>query len=254
MAIGLCLSQFLVLVPMTLAELRRVVSVRRTFDGSLHGILPQMGAGTEKILREDYDTLQKVKKGSHPFITSVKMWAWWYLPLTGFFGSLAYFGLGMQRDKWLNRLSYFMVYQFTTYTVGVLACMKIALQTAMSLVQTKVSLLKSCLKSELQSAQDMDEETWSVSIAEPCKCLIDAMETLSTEFAKGLILDMAYKLSSFTLCFCLLLSPSRQEIAERTGKPWMDLFSMGFLIVWMIGSVVSACLALVGPAKLSTAW
>jgi hypothetical protein len=133
--------------------------------------------------------------------------------------------------------------------------MKIALQTGMSIVQSRLRSVGHRLETELtNTTSDMTEEDWIENIATPCKDVVETMDKLSTAFSKGLVLDMLYKFTSFTLCGCLILSPERQRIGERTGLSWMNGMSLLFLIVWMVGSVFSACIAIYGPASVSTGW
>jgi hypothetical protein len=253
--VGLCISQFLVLIPMTLYELRAIVAITIDKHGRTHGVLPDMGAGSVPLASVDLKAIEKAKVASHPSFTKCRMWLSWYLPMTVFFGVLGGFGYGMQEEMWKNRLSYFVVYQFTTYTVGVCATMKIALQTGMSIAQTRIRTISDFLEQEMIVNEiHMSDTQWTDRISDPCKELVDMMEQLSKAFSKGLCLDLLYKFTSFVLCTCLILSTERQNIAERTGKKWMNALSLIFLIAWMCGSVVSAYVAVYGPATVSTCW
>lgn len=255
MAIGLCIVQFLVIIPLTLHELRHIVRIQVDSQGEPHGVLPDLGVGRELITSEALAKIKTVKIASHPNLGKPKMWATWYIPMTLVFGTLGYFGKGMQSDPWLNRASYFLVYQFTTFTMGALATMKIALQMGMSIAESKVKAICREVQKELAAdATRISEDAWAVSVTEPCQQLIDIMEHLSDSFSMGLVLDLLYKISSFTLCSCLLLSPSRQEIGERVGADWIVTASLVFLLAWMTGSVASSYLAVSGPAGVSTAW
>jgi hypothetical protein len=255
MAVGLCIVQFLVIIPLTLRELRRVVRIYADAEGREQGVLIGLGVGRELISEETLKKIENAKVASHPHLGSIKMWVTWYIPMTIFFGVLAYFGKGMQSNPWLNRASYFLVYQFTTFTIGVLATMKIALQTGMSIAETKVVSISRELQKELEpTVTHISDAEWKESVTQPCQQLIDIMELLSHSFALGLILDLLYKISSFTLCVCLLMSPSRQDIGNRVGEEWIEPISVVFLVIWMLGSMASSFVAVYGPASVSTAW
>ena len=123
------------------------------------------------------------------------------------------------------------------------------------IAESKVRSICREVQNELAAdATRISDDSWAAAVTEPCQQLIDIMEHLSESFSLGLILDLLYKLSSFTLCSCLLLSPSRQEIGERVGADWIVTASVVFLSVWMTGSVASSYLAVSGPAGVSTAW